>query len=220
MTRGIFARGLAFVTVLFIAGCAGNGGLETQMKQLRAELFSEIKSRNAELYEGFRKDISESEERSKKNFLDLESKTRKDMVSLSKTLQNELSEVKETHNKYSIETDKTLLDHQKQIFQNKGFLDDNARRVYMLETIVTTRNASVSPLMKEGYITFIDKKKVAFSLGAANGVKSGDKCLVYKNNENIGTIIIDAVERESSRGTILESRKDVSIGDKVELGKK
>jgi len=225
-------RGLAlFLAVISIGGCASSSAVETQIQQLRAEMNNRMSSRDAGFREEMKKEAVRSEERTRKDQSDLEDrirkdlgefdgKNRKDLAELGKSVQGAISEIRETHRKYAVETDKTLLDQQKQIFQSKAVLDDNARRVYMLETIVTARSVVVPQQMREGHVTFVEGNKASVSLGNMNGVKVGDRFDVVKDNAKIGVIEIEAVERETSRGTILPESKKISIGDKVETEKK
>ena len=217
---GRFRELALFLAVMFLGGCASSGALETQIQQLRAEINNKMSSRDAELRGEIKREAVRAEEKTRKDQIDLEARIRKDLSDLDKSVQGAMSEIRETHRKYTVETDKTLLDQQKQIFQSKTVLDDNARRVYMLETIVTARSVVVPQQMWEGYVTFVEGNKASVSLGNMNGLKVGDRFEVVKDNAKIGVIEIEAVERETSRGAILPESKKISIGDKVETEKK
>ncbi|MDP3013791.1 MAG: hypothetical protein Q8M92_06070 [Candidatus Subteraquimicrobiales bacterium] len=179
--------------LLNMFGCASSGDMELRLRQLREE----SRNQTAETTDSLKKNIKEVEN----------------------NLQKEISDVRATHNKDNLEINKTLIDQQKQIFNNRAILDETARRIYLLESIVTSRNA-VAPETKAGFVTFIDDQGISISLGSINGVKAGDYFGVYKDTERIGTIRIDTVEVNSSKGMVLNKTNSISIGDKVEMDKK
>lgn len=183
--------------VIIISGCATSGNMESQLKHLKEEIYAEIRYQTGSV----RDDL-------KKEFKTVES-----------NLKNEIVEIRETHKKDKMEIDKTLIDHQKQIFNNRLVNEDNARRVYLLESIITART-SIAPQIKEGYITFVSDDEVSISLGSINGVKAGDNFGVYKGKDKIATIRIDVVEVNSSKGIMLSKERAISIGDKVEIENK
>ena len=200
---------MVFIISVFFSGCASNDGLEMQIKQLREEVYSEIRTQKTDLRDSLRKEIKDSEGEMKKYIQDEQ-----------KNLQNQISEVKEMQKKYAFETDKSLIDHQRQIFQNKAVMEDTARRIYMIESVITSKSPIVPQQISEGFITFVENKKVALSLGSINGIKVGDQFGVYRDKEKIGTIEINTVERDSSQGLIVENKKEIFLGDRVELDKK
>jgi ABC-type microcin C transport system permease subunit YejB len=198
-----------FIFIVIFAGCASNDGLEMQIKQLREELYSEIRTQKTDVRDSLRKEIKDSEGEMKKYIQDEQ-----------KNLQNQISEVKEMQKKYAFETDKSLIDHQRQIFQNKAVMEDTARRIYMIESVITSKSPIVPQQISEGFITFVENKKVALSLGSINGIKVGDQFGVFRDKEKIGTIEINTVERDSSQGLIIENSKGIFLGDRVEIEKK
>ncbi len=128
--------------------------------------------------------------------------------------------LKELENLIS-QTDKSLIDHQKQILQNKRYLEDTARRVYFMESLICARSAVV-PQVKEGYVTFVDGNRISISLGSVNDVKVGDNFAVLRDTYKIGTIQIDTLEMNSAKGVVINVSKDktIIIGDKIEIEKK
>ena len=200
---------MVFIVIVMVSGCASNDGLEMQIKQLREEVYSEIRTQKTDVRDSLRKEIKDSEGEMKKYIQDEQ-----------KNLQNQISEVKETQKKYAFETDKSLIDHQRQIFQNKAVMEDTARRIYMIESVITSKSPIVPQQISEGFITFVENKKVALSLGSINGIKVGDQFGVFRDKEKIGTIEINTVERDSSQGLIVENNKEIFLGDRVELEKK
>lgn len=200
---------MVFIVIVMVSGCASNDGLEMQIKQLREEVYSEIRTQKTDVRDSLRKEIKDSEGEMKKYIQDEQ-----------KNLQNQISEVKEMQKKYAFETDKSLIDHQRQIFQNKAVMEDTARRIYMIESVITSKSPIVPQQISEGFITFVENKKVALSLGSINGIKVGDQFGVFRDKEKIGTIEINTVERDSSQGLIIENSKGIFLGDRVEMEKK
>ena len=200
---------MVFIVIVMVSGCASNDGLEMQIKQLREEVYSEIRTQKTDVRDSLRKEIKDSEGEMKKYIQDEQ-----------KNLQNQISEVKEMQKKYAFETDKSLIDHQRQIFQNKAVMEDTARRIYMIESVITSKSPIVPQQISEGFITFVENKKVALSLGSINGIKVGDQFGVFRDKEKIGTIEINTVERDSSQGLIIENSKGIFLGDRVEIEKK
>ena len=182
--------------VIMVVCCNCGGGAESQVRQLREELKSEIRYQTNAVRDSCNKDIKE----------------------VDSNLQKEIDDVKETHRKDTVQIDKTLIDHQKQIFSNKTMLEDSARRVYLLESIITSKTPVVTQT-KEGYVIFVKGSEVSISLGGMNGINEGDHFVVFKDSDKIGTIKIESVETNSSKGTILQSSGTISIGDKVEIEK-
>jgi len=196
------------IALLFLSGCASGGDIEGKLKQLRDDINSEIRAQSSELRSAFSDDLKKSEK-----------ELRNDLKDTQADLQREIDEIRETHKKYAFETDRSLVDHQKQIFQNKTVTDDTARRVYTLEEIVASRY-HMQPQIKEGYVSFVEGDEVAISLGSANGLKKGDRVAVYKGSEKIAVFDIEEVERDSAKGKLPPEADDVSIGDKAVIESK
>jgi exonuclease VII large subunit len=197
--------------------------VELRMNRLRTELYSEMRNQTDHVKQSLSNDIKDRASENKqdltnvrdilsKDLRDVEGESKKELNSVKSSLTKEIRELKDVQNKYVMETDKTLLDHQKQLFQNKALVNDLMRRVYLLESIVTSKTF----VQKEGYITFVSNDIVSISLGSANGVRAGDYFGVYKENEKIGVIKIETVEVDSSRGVIVKKVTAVSIGDRVD----
>jgi hypothetical protein len=134
-------------------------------------------------------------------------------------LQKEIDELKAAHGKDLMEANKTLLDHQRQIFSDRDVLNETSKRVYFLESIITARTPVASQI-KDTFVTFVRDDEVSISAGSVSGVRTGDLFSIYKKNEKIGALRIDIVEVNSSRGQITEKTEPVSIGDRVEPEKK
>lgn len=211
---------------LSLYGCASMDDVELRMNRLRTELHSEMRAQTDQIKQTFRSDIKDMEGENRQNInnvknsldkdlKDVASESKKELNSVKSTLTKEIGELKVLQNKYAMETDKILVDHQKQIFQNKELVSDLMRRVYLLESIVTSRTS----VQKEGYVTFVSNDTVSISLGSANGVRAGDYFGVYKETEKIGVIKIDTVEVDSSRGVVIKKVTAISIGDRVDLEK-
>lgn len=195
-------RGCVGVFVLLtVYGCVSAEYVEQQMRQLRSELHSEIRNETGSLSDSL-----------KKNIQNVDRENKEEIGNLKSSVSEQMNELKENQKKYAIETDKTLVDHQKQIFQNKAVTDDTMKRVYLLESIVTAKSA----VQKEGYVTFVSDDSVSISLGSANGVRVGAHFGVYNETGKIGMLTIDTVEVNSSKGFVMNREKAISVGDRVE----
>jgi len=143
--------------LIFFVGCASTEGLETQIKTLRTEMQTQL---GAEL-----------------------KMLRSDIQSQNQSLNKKNDDLKAVHEKDTKEIQTSIIDLQRDFFANKRVLEDNARRVYLLEVLVTARRATPYEL-REGYITFVKDKQVVISLGSESGVKTGEIFDVYK----VGTL--------------------------------
>lgn len=219
--RYLWNIGLLGSIVLY--GCASMDEVELRIRRLRSELSAEIRNQTSDVRDavkndikemegGTKKDVSVFKDALKKDLKDIEAENKKDINNLKQSVTKPLDELKQSQNKYAGETDKTLVDHQKQIFQNKALINDLLRRVYLLESIVTSKTS----VHKEGYVTFVSDDIVSISLGSANGVRAGDFFGVYKETEKIGRIKIDTVEVDSSKGIVVNTVTAISIGDRVD----
>ena len=200
---GFLAVSLFFV----ISGCATSGDIEMRTKQLKEEVYAEMKMRIDNMRDTFKKELKDATNENKQNFEDLKN-----------NVQTAMTQTKELQKKYALETDRTLIDQQKQILQDKLILEDTARRVYLLESLVSAK-AAVIPQVKDGYVTFIDGNRVSISLGSVNEVRLGNYFGIYKGTDKIGSIQIDTVEMNSSKGVVinLTDGKKINIGDKIQL---
>ncbi len=216
MKRIVFC---AAVACLFV-GCASSNTMEVRLRQMKAELNETMRSQMRDQIENMKAEIREVDARNKNEIKEMSRGIGKDMADLKKSIEKEMSDIKETQKKHAVETDKTLIDQQKQIFQSKTVIDDSARRVYLLESIITSRGTVASHPTREGFVTYVESKKVSVSLGSSNGVRAGDQYAVYKNKDKIGLVEIEIVELESSSGNIVKSSKPISVGDRIEQEKK
>ncbi len=202
-----------------LSGCASSNTMEVQLKQMKEEIYATMRNNMRDQGETLRSEIKGTEDRSKADMNEMNRNIGKDIAEFKKSLEKDMSDIKDVHKKYSIETDKTLNDQQRQIFQNKTVAEDSARRIYMLEQIIPRGPVTPQPI-REGFITYVENKKVSISIGSNNGVRAGDQFMVYKDKDNIGIVEIEVVERESSSGNVIESSKQLSVGDRIELKKK
>ena len=181
--------------LVFLIGCANTEGLETQIKMLRTEMQSQLETQSRML--------------------------RSDMQSQNQSLNKRIDDLKAVHEKDTKETQTSLIDLQRDFLANKRVVEDSARRVYLLEVLMTARRATPAE-QREGYITFVKDKQIAISLGSENGVKTGETFDVYKGGSlknQIASIRILSVEAESAMGEIINQTEDVSIGDRIDKKK-
>ena len=177
---------------LFLMGCAGTEGLETQIKMLRTEMQTQLETQNKML--------------------------RSDMQTQNQSLSQKIADLKTTHEKDTKETQTSMIDLQKDFLANKRVVEDTARRTYLLEMLMTARRATPSE-QREGYITYVKEKEVAISLGGESGVRTGDLFEVFKGGsgkKQIASIRILSVEAESAVGEIVNQTDTISIGDRVD----
>jgi exonuclease VII large subunit len=181
--------------------------MDRKSRQLKDEIYAEMKMHIDNMRITFKKELKNLDNENKKSFENLTNK-----------VQTEMTQAMELQKKYALETDKTLIDYQKQILQDKLILEDTARRVYLLESIVSAK-APVVPQFKGGYVTFVDGNRISISLGGVNEVKVGDYLGIYKDTKKIGTIQIDTVAMNSSKGVVINIKKGktINIGDKIEI---
>jgi len=177
---------------LFLMGCAGTEGLETQIRMLRTEMQTQLETQNKML--------------------------RSDMQTQNQSLSQKIADLKTTHEKDTKETQTSMIDLQKDFLANKRVVEDTARRTYLLEMLMTARRATPSE-QREGYITYVKEKEVAISLGGESGVRTGDLFEVFKGGsgkKQIASIRILSVEAESAVGEIVNQTDAISIGDRVD----
>jgi hypothetical protein len=177
---------------MFLMGCAGTEGLETQIKMLRTEMQTQLETQNKML--------------------------RSDMQTQNQSLSQKIADLKTTHEKDTKETQTSMIDLQKDFLANKRVVEDTARRTYLLEMLMTARRATPSE-QREGYITYVKEKQVAISLGGESGVRTGDLFEIFKGGsgkKQIASIRILSVEAESAVGEIVSQTDTISIGDRVD----
>jgi hypothetical protein len=133
------------------------------------------------------------------------------------TYKKDMDALKEAHQKDIKDVNVTLIDIQKDFFQNRRITEDNARRVYIVESLIAaTRSAPEEKL--EGEIVYSKDGEVITSLGSKQGIKAGDMLVVYKDNsfkEKLATIRVMVAEATQSKGEILEKTAIVARGNAV-----
>lgn len=193
----LFSRRIKTVLLFwFLVGCANTEGLETQMKILRTEMQTQMETQAKML--------------------------RNDMQTQNQSLIQKITDLKALHDKDSKEINTLIIEIQKDILANKRVVEDNARRVYLLEMLIAARRPTPYE-QREGFITFVKDKQVAISLGSQSGIRVDEIMEVYKGGslkKQIALIKILTVEPESSSGEIISQIEAVSIGDRVEIKKK
>jgi len=125
--------------------------------------------------------------------------------------------LKQSHQKDTREINDTLIEIQKEFFQNRRVTEDNARRVYILESLIAATRSDAD-VKVEGEILYIKDDEVTTTLGAISGIKAGDKLLVYKDSfspDHIGEIQIIVAETNQSTGEILEKSSPITRGNIV-----
>ena len=188
-------RMLFSLVLIFSVGCASTEGLENQIKMLRTEMQTQLDTQNKMLRSDTQTQIQSSNQK--------------------------ITELKALYEKDSKEMNLRIIELQKDFFANKRVVEDSARRVYLLEMLVTARRTT-SYEQREGFIIFVKDKQVAISLGSETGVKTGQIFDVYKGGnlkKQIASIRILSVEAESSTGEIIDQTESLSVGDRVDKKK-
>ena len=199
-------RLFVIMSLLVCSGCAGSEAVDEGMKKVRSDMMAEIK---------------QSQENAKSDY-------NRDLASMQKTIQadynskfevykKDLDAQKEAQQKDIKDVNVTLIDIQKDFFQNRRLTEDSARRVYIVESLIAaTRSAPEEKL--EGEIVYLKDSEVITSLGSKQGIKAGDLLVVYKDNsfkEKLGTLRVMVAESTQSKGEILEKNAVVARGNAV-----
>ena len=186
---------LVSMMMLFCAGCAAT--VDEQVQRIRSEITAEIEAAKAES----KRELAASQE------------------SLRADFKKELDAHKEQNQKTEKDVNLTLIDIQKDFFQNRRVTEDNARRVYILESLVAaTRTASEEKA--EGEIVLLDGSNVTTTLGTKQGIKAGDRLAVYKDvssQEKLATIRVMVAEATQSKCEIVDQASGLGRGNVVKL---
>lgn len=193
-----------------ISGCASTSEMDAKYQSIRLDMQADLKREVDRLTNEYKRDIQSSQQS-----LHNELNTKQEIVV------NSIDTLKQTHQKDIKEINATLIDVQKDFFQNRRVTEDNARRVYILESLIAATR-SVTEEKVEGEILTIRDNQVTTSLGAKFGIKAGDKLMVYKDSssrDSIGIIQIIVAESNQSSGEVLEKSIPFSRGNIVKLQK-
>jgi hypothetical protein len=195
------------VLVACALACAGcTEALDGEFLKVRTELAAQIKQGNDSVKSDYSRDLTAMEQR-------LQSDYSKKLESLKR----ELDAQREVHQKDLKEVNVTLIDVQKDFFQNRRVTEDSARRVYIMESLIAASRA-VPEEKAEGEIVFLRDGDVTTTLGAKHGIKAGAILAVFKDNsakEKTATIRVMVAETNQSKGEIVEKSADVARGNVV-----
>lgn len=189
-TVGIF---LAFA----VTGCASPGIDEVRLKQFEIELKAELRAEIEASRQELKSEISENKQELKSYINDVREGAR-----------SEVSALNTLHDSDNIE-------RQKQFFSNKRLIEDQAKRIYLIESIVTTNAASTEYKKENGFVTSIEGENIAISIGEESNIKSGDEIGIYKGDDKVASGKITKVGTTSSEGVLLTEDEEVSVGDTV-----
>jgi hypothetical protein len=195
-------RLMIIMFVLVCAGCATSGNVD----ELKAGLMAEMKQADEAIKNDYKRDIIAAQQSLQLEFNNKLERLKKD-----------LDAQKEVHQKDMKEVNVTLIDIQKDFFQNRRITEDNARRTYIIESLIAA-NRSTPEERSEGEIVYLKDNDVTTSLGSKHGVKAGDMLAVYKDNssrEKLATIRIMITETTQSKGEIVEKTANIARGNVV-----
>ena len=188
---------VGILLALAVTGCASPGIDEVRLKQLemdlKAELRAEIEASRQELKSEISKDKQE---------------LKSDINAVREGARSDVSALKTLHENDNIE-------RQKQFFSNKRLIEDQAKRIYLIESIVTTNAASTEYKKEDGFVTSIEGENIAISIGEESNIKSGDEIGIYKGDDRVASGKITKVGTSSSEGVLLTEDEEVSVGDTV-----
>jgi thioredoxin-related protein len=126
---------LIIMFALVIAGCAGSVEVEDQIKKLTAEM----KQADESIRNDYKRDLAVAQQ-----------SFQSDLNNLKK----EMDTQKEVHQKDLKEVNVTLIDIQKDFFQNRRVTEDNARRVYIMESLIAATRSTPEE-RAEGEIVYL-----------------------------------------------------------------
>lgn len=215
--------GIGLLASISVYGCVSMDDVDSRMNRLRTELRSEIRQQTNNIRDTVKNDIKEAQSENKKDInnlrdllskevKDVEGESHKNVNNVKNSVMKEINELKDLQKQYAVGTDTVVVDHQRQIAQNKELINDLTKRTHLLESIATSRTS----VQRQGQVTSIDGDIVSISLGSTNGVRAGDYFAIYKETEKIGIIKIDTVDVDSARATIVGKVTAISIGDRAE----
>jgi len=197
---------LIIMSVFVMYGCTGSGSMEEQILKLRSELSAEMKQSDEAIKNDYKRDLAVAQQT-----------LQSDIINKNDTLKKELDMLRELHVKEMKEANITLIDIQKDFFQNRRLTEDNARRVYIIESLIAATRSTPEE-ERAGEIVQIKGNDVTTSLGSKHGIKAGDLLAVYKDNssrEKLATIRIMVTETNQSKGEIVEENTSAARGNVV-----
>lgn len=199
-------RLVVFVLAAACAGCANTGAIDEQFKKLRADLAAEMKTTEQSIRSDYARDIAAAQKAAQQDY-----------NAKLELFHKEMGLQKEEQAKNIKEVNVSLIEIQKDFYQNRRLTEDNARRVYIVESLIAaTRPAQEE--RAEGEILFLKDGEVTTSLGSRQGVKAGDMLAVYKDNsfqEKLATIRVMVSETTQSKGEVMEKTAAVARGNSV-----
>lgn len=196
---------ILILLTVFCAGCAASTVVDEQFQKMRDEL-AQVKQSNEALKNDYKRDIASAQQA-----------IQSDYNAKFDALKMKLDAQKEVHLKDVKEVNVTLIDIQKDFFQNRRLTEDNARRVYIMESLIAATRATPEE-RAEGEIVFLKDADVTTSLGTKHGLKAGDMLAVFKDNssrEKLATIRVMVTEIGQSKGEIVEKSAEVARGNVV-----
>ncbi|MDO8282630.1 MAG: hypothetical protein Q7U10_08440 [Thermodesulfovibrionia bacterium] len=191
----------SWITVVFfgviLSGCATPGIDEVRLKQSEMELRAEFREQLDAARQELRQEIKNENQGLKS-----------EIQGSSDGLQTGMAELRSLHDKDNVEL-------QKEIFNNKRMIEDQAKRIYLIESIVTAKAAAPKHVEEEGLVTYIDGINISISLGSGDKVKPGDVFGIYKKGKKIASGKAIKVDTNSSEAMVISKKDEISVGDSV-----
>lgn len=197
-------RSLLFAGILMTAvllGCASPGIDEVRLKQFEMELKAEFRDQ----IEATRQELSRKINKENQG---LKSEIKSEVRSIREGSQTDMSEIRTVHKEDDI-------DLQKQIFGNKRLIEDQAKRIYLIESIVTAKASASTQVEEEGFVTSVDGVNISISLGSGDNIRPGDVFDIYKGDEKIASGKAIKVDANSSDAIVISKEAEISLGDSV-----
>lgn len=191
---------VVFVAII-LSGCATPGIDEMRLKQsemeLRAEFSDKLDAVRDELRQELRQEIKNTGQGLKT-----------EINGVSDMVQASTAELRSLHDQDNVEL-------QKEIFSNKRLIEDQAKRIYLIESIVTAKASAPAHVVEEGLVTYVDGINISISIGSGDKIKPGDVFGIYKAEKKIASGKAIKVDIHSSEAMVISKDDEISVGDSV-----
>lgn len=185
------------VCVLILSGCATPGIDDARLKQSEMELRAEFRDQLDAAREELRQEM-------KNKGKGLES----EITIVGDRAETWISELRNLHEQDNIEL-------QKQMFNNRRLIEDQAKRIYLIESIVTAKASASAHAEERGLVTYVDGVNISISIGSGDNIKPGDVFGIYKGGSRIASGKAIKVDINSSEAMVVSKDGEISVGDSV-----
>ena len=200
---------MIIVFVLVCSGCVEE--VDVQIQKLRFELATAMKQADEAQKNDFKRDIAAAQQILQSDYnIKLEN------------IKKDLDIQKDVHLKDMKEANITLIDIQKDFYNNRRVTEENSRDIYILKTIITRSPGEEVKEKVNGNIISSKNDDILINLGSSHGITVGQILTVYKKDsphEKLATIRVMVVEADQLHGEIVEKTASVNNGDIVRRNK-